>query len=235
MSGDVDPSVARPFLETVLVDGGGSRPPDQTGGRPLLDSPWSWNALAQRRGHRLAARCPSPSASTGRALAVDCPSTRSRSWARAAAARSSSCARPSLHPCQRAVLDAGQRHPARDPVDDRLPSDDLPDFVPLIRTRGVAPGSFTAVPRFLPEGTRDECDRPSACALLPPMEVVCLLLDCESAGRARRRARDRQIVAAATRIADAFATVTAFLRRGGPVGTRRVTEAAELPALLAGL
>ena len=59
---------------------------------------------------------------------------------------------PHRHPWQRAVLDAAMRHPDSVIIDAGWPADDLPDGVPLVRTRGVAPGLFAAVADVLTGG-----------------------------------------------------------------------------------
>jgi len=59
---------------------------------------------------------------------------------------------PHRHPWQRAVLDAAVRHPDSVIIDAGWPAADLPDGVPLVRTRGVAPGLFAAVADVLTGG-----------------------------------------------------------------------------------
>jgi beta-N-acetylhexosaminidase len=57
------------------------------------------------------------------------------------------------HPWQRSVLDAAVRHPDSVIIDAGWPAEDLPPL-PLIRTRGVAPGLFAAVADRLAAGVR---------------------------------------------------------------------------------
>lgn len=60
---------------------------------------------------------------------------------------------PHRHLWQRTVLDAAVRHPDSVIIDAGWPAEDLPPL-PLVRTRGVAPGLFAAVADLLAAGVR---------------------------------------------------------------------------------